>query len=127
MHQNNYRAISKNTILSKIIDYILLDKVGDKLTTSIYQFAYKEGYSTSLCSFLVAETIQYYKTNGSNVFMLSLDATKAFDLVQYSKLFKLLIDKNIQGVSKVPSPWFFSICKKTINARKGPLPAKYWY
>ena len=92
---NNYRAISKNTIISKIIDHVIIDKVGDKLTTSMYQFAYKEGYSTSLCSFLVAETIQYYKSNGSNVFMLSLDATKAFDLVQYSKLFKLLIERNI--------------------------------
>ena len=92
---NNYRAISKNTIISKIIDYILIDKVGDKLTTSTYQFAYKEGYSTSMCSFLIAETIQYYKNNGSTVFMLSLDATKAFDLVQYSKLFKLLIDRDI--------------------------------
>ena len=92
---NNYRAISKNTIISKIIDYILIDKVGDKLTTSMYQFAYKEGYSTSMCSFLVAETIQYYKNNGSTVFMLSLDATKAFDLVQYSKLFKLLIERDI--------------------------------
>ena len=58
---NNYRAISKNTILSKIIDYIIIDKVGEKLKTSMYQFAYKENYSTSLCSFLVAETIQYYK------------------------------------------------------------------
>ena len=92
---NNYRAISKNTIISKIIDYILIEKVGDKLTTSMYQFAYKEGFSTSMCSFLVAETIQYYKNNGSTVFMLSLDATKAFDLVQYSKLFKLLIERDI--------------------------------
>ena len=92
---NNYRAISKNTIISKIIDYVLIDKVGDKLTTSMYQFAYKGGYSTSMCSFLVAETIQYYKNNGSTVFMLSLDASKAFDLVQYSKLFKLLIDREI--------------------------------
>ena len=92
---NNYRAISKNTILSKIIDYIIIDKVGEKLKTSMYQFAYKENYSTSLCSFLVAETIQYYKSHGSTVFMLSLDASKAFDLVQYSKLFKLLIERNI--------------------------------
>ena len=29
---NNYRAISKNTIFSKIIDYILIDKAEDKLT-----------------------------------------------------------------------------------------------
>ena len=92
---NNYRAISKNTIISKIIDYILIDKSGDKLNTSAYQFAYKAGFSTSMCSFLVAETIQYYKNNGSNVFVLSLDASKAFDLVQYSKLFKLLIERNI--------------------------------
>ncbi|CAL4208272.1 unnamed protein product, partial [Meganyctiphanes norvegica] len=63
--------------------------------TSMYQFAYKEGFSTSLCSFLVAETIQYYKTNGSNVFMLSLDASKAFDRVMHTKLFQILIDKSI--------------------------------
>ena len=64
---SNYRAISKNSIISKIIDNIILLQIKDKLITSSYQFAYKEGYSTSLCSFLVAETIQYYKANGSDV------------------------------------------------------------
>ena len=33
----------------------------------------------------------------------------------------------IQGESKVLLPWFFSICKKTINARNRPLTANYWY
>ena len=65
------------------------------MTTSDYQFAYKAGLSTSICSFLVAETISYYRSKGSNVYMLSLDATKAFDRVQYSKLFNKLIDKEI--------------------------------
>ena len=92
---NNYRAISKNTIISKIIDYAIIQLIDDKMMTSMYQFAYKEGFSTSLCSFLVAETIQYYKTNGSNVFMLSLDASKAFDRVMHTKLFQILIDKSI--------------------------------
>ena len=92
---SNYRAISKNSIISKIIDYVLLDLIGDKLSTSSYQFAYKAKFSTSLCSFLVAETIQYYRARGSNVYMLSLDATKAFDKVQYSKLFNLLIERKI--------------------------------
>ena len=65
------------------------------MNTTDYQFAYKTGLSTSLCSFLVAETINYYRSRRSNVYMISLDATKAFDRVQYSKLFNKLIDKEI--------------------------------
>ena len=92
---SNYRAISMNTIISKIIDHILIYLIGEKIDTSVYQFAYKQGFSTSLCTFLVSETIQYYRSRGSNVFMLSLDCTKAFDLVKHTKLFNILISKSI--------------------------------
>ena len=44
---------------------------------------------------MVLETIDYYKSKGSNVHALMLDASKAFDRVNYVKLFKKLIDKGM--------------------------------
>ena len=86
-----YRAIPLNSIISKIINHIIISLTKDKMVTSHLQFAYKESYSTSLCSYLITETIQYYQTRGSNVYMMLLDATKVFDRVKYSKLFNLLL------------------------------------
>ena len=59
------------------------------------QFAYKSQYSTTMCTFLVTETTQNYKSRGPNVYALLTDATKSFDKDKYSKLFELLKNKNI--------------------------------
>ena len=80
---------------SKLLDYIIFNMIESKLETEDVQFAYKNSFSTSMCSFLVIETIEYYRSRGSNVFTLLLDATKAFDRVQYSKLFKMLINRGV--------------------------------
>ncbi|CAL4117868.1 unnamed protein product [Meganyctiphanes norvegica] len=48
-----------------------------------------------MCSFLISETIQYYKSHGSDIYMLSLDASKAFDRVKYTNVFKLLIEISV--------------------------------
>ena len=42
---------------------------------------------TTLCTFMVLETIEYYKSEGSNVYIMLLDASKVFDRVNYVKLF----------------------------------------
>ena len=55
-YSKNYRAILKNSIISNITDHILINLIGEKMNTTDYQFAYKAGFSTSLCSFQVAET-----------------------------------------------------------------------
>ena len=46
------------------------------------------------CTFVVKETLQYHITRGSSPLLL-LDASKAFDRVNYVKLFNLLIKKGI--------------------------------
>ena len=70
-----------------------VDKAG--LATKDLQFAFKENHSTILCTAVMKEIISHYIHNGSNVYSVLLDATKAFDKVHYGKLFKLLMDRNI--------------------------------
>ncbi|CAL4123305.1 unnamed protein product, partial [Meganyctiphanes norvegica] len=48
-----------------------------------------------MCTFMALETIEYYKNNGSNVHTLLLDASKAFDRVNYIKLFNKLLDRGM--------------------------------
>ena len=68
----------------------------DSLATSDYQFGFKSHSSTMLCSTMLIENIQYYDENGRQaVYVLSLDASKAFDRVCYSELFNILLDKKV--------------------------------
>ena len=48
---------------------------------------------------VLKEAIAYYVNNGSTVYCTILDATKAFDRVEYCKLFRLLVCRDL------PSAW----------------------
>ena len=48
-----------------------------------------------MCTFALNETISYYRNNDSQVYALFLDASKAFDRINYIKLFYKLIDKKM--------------------------------
>ena len=52
-----------------------------------------------MCTMVVKEAIEYYVNNGSPVFCTMLDATKAFDRVQYVKLFNMLIDRGMPSAT----------------------------
>jgi hypothetical protein len=50
------------------------------------------------CTNVVNETISYYNFNKTNVHLLLLDASKAFDRVKYCKLFQELLNRNVLPV-----------------------------
>ena len=93
---NMYRSIAISSLLSKILDNVIIERQYNALSTSNYQFGFKPNSSTVLCSTMLIETVQYYlERGGQSVYVLLLDASKAFDKVSYDVLFNLLLDRNV--------------------------------
>ena len=92
---DNYRSLTIGTCISKIFDTIIKAKHSDIFKTSDNQFGFKENLSTNMCTFALNETISYYTKNGSQTYALFLDASKAFDRLNYVKLFKKLMKKKM--------------------------------
>ena len=82
---SNYRAIALSSILNKILDWIILLKEHKSLSSSPLQFGFKKGLSTTQCTHSLLENVDYNNYNKFNVFVLMLDAIKAFDIVRYCK------------------------------------------
>ncbi len=92
---DNYQAIVLSSIFSKTFNWVVILKEKVAVCSSDMQFGFKEGLSTTECTFTMLETIPYYNFNHINVYALFLDATKAFDRVHYGKLFKELCTRNM--------------------------------
>jgi hypothetical protein len=91
----NYRSIALNSVLNKLFDKIVLSKCKLQLSTSNHQFGFKAGHSTQHCSFVLNEIVNHYRSEGSNVYLCLLDASKAFDRLEYEHLFNLLLKRNM--------------------------------
>jgi ribonuclease HII len=92
---SNYRSIAMSSILAKLFDNIILCEHRHKLDSCELQFGFKQKHSTMQCTYVLQEIINHYNKNGSHVFVMMLDCSKAFDRVQYNKLFRILINKNL--------------------------------
>ena len=92
---DNYRSLTIGTCISKIFDVIIMNKHSSIFHTSDNQFGFKEKLSTNMCTFALNETISYYTKNGSPVYALFLDASKAFDRLNYVKLFNKLLQRKM--------------------------------
>ena len=62
-----------------------------------HQFGFKAGLSTSLCTNVLKQTVDYYTNRGSYVFACFIDFQKAFDKVNYWKLFLKLLDDGVNN------------------------------
>ena len=113
---SNFRGITLSSIYGKLFDNIVLYRFSDSLLLSELQFGFKAKSSTSLCSMVLKESLAYYVNHQSSVFCTFLDASKAFDRLQYCKLFKLLVSR------QVPAP----IIRVLINFYTGNYVRVAW-
>ena len=49
-----------------------------------------------MCTDVLKKTVNYYRSRGSHMFVCFVDFSKAFDRVNYWKLFKQLLDDGVE-------------------------------
>ena len=104
---NTYRPIALATIISKLFESVLLVKCEDYLSTCSNQFGFKKGHSTDLCIYPLKEYIEYYKNRKTSVFVSMLDASKAFDRVNFCLLFQKLLSRNVPlFIVRILAMWY---------------------
>ena len=80
---DNYRPIALASILSKVIERILLDRLSSYITTADNQFGFKAKHGTDLCIYALKKVIDMYQGKNSSVLVGFIDASKAFDRVNH--------------------------------------------
>ena len=82
----NYRPITISVVLSKILEYYILDKCAGHEYNPL-QFGFVPGRSTAMVTSLAHDVCEFTKMSGSNVFLCSLDAEAAYDGIPHPILF----------------------------------------
>ena len=95
---DNYRSIDISSLILKIFDWVIILLYGDKLGLDELQFTYQPNISTNMCTWMAIETIDYFTRNGSDVYVCTMDMSKAFDKVRHSLLFKKLVSKGLPQI-----------------------------
>ena len=114
---DNYRPIALASVVSKVVERILLDRISHFLETWPNQFGFKPSLGTDTCIYVLKEMVDKYKSLHGGIYMCFLDASKAFDRVKHSVLFNKLTRRGVPGyIVKLLSYWY---AKQTMRVRWG--------
>ena len=92
---DNYRPITLSSVISKVFEHCLITLFSKFIVSDNLQFGFKPGIGCSHSIFTLRTVCDYFNQRGSDVYIASLDATKAFDKVNHARLFSLLSAKNV--------------------------------
>ena len=107
---DNYRPIALSSVMSKLLEIVLLKRMEDYLTVSDNQFGFRKAHSTDLCVYTLKQLIEFHMKHATPTFICFLDASKAFDRVNHWTLFKKLVDRNVPlYIVRILVYWYSSL------------------
>ena len=95
---NNYRGITLSPVISEVFELVLMETVGDKLTSSPLQFGFKKNSSCNHVVFTLTMLVEHYCSTSSTLTLCALDISKAFDRVNFYGLLNALMTRQFPKI-----------------------------
>ena len=95
---DNYRPVMQSSMLLKLFEYCLLEKVLPFVELSDSQHGFRSNHSTVTACAVLKETIFNYRESGSDVYACFLDISKAFDTVDHNILMQKLLKIGVPAI-----------------------------
>ena len=95
---SNYRSISISSVILKLIDWVIILLYGDRLESDEFQFGFQKGSNPLVCSWLLNEVLDCYLRKKSDVHVVLMDCSKAFDTVSHKLLFEKLLARKMPPI-----------------------------
>ena len=105
--KDNYRPIALASVVSKVLEIVLMLRLEACLVTSVNRFGFKRKHGTDMCIYALKETILKYRCLNASMFLCFLDASKAFDRINHAKLFLKLVNRGVPGyIVRIMIYWY---------------------
>jgi len=113
--QNNIRPISVSDTISTIFEKLLLLEINKMHVNNNKQFGFKSNSSCQHGLFVFNEALNSNKRRNKKTYVCAIDASKAFDKVNRTKLWAKLIDKISPNILRILMNYYSNSLAYVIN------------
>ena len=122
---SNYRPVMASSVLLKLFEYCLLEKISPYIELNDRQHGFRESYSTMTACLTLKETILNYSNCNSDVYACFVDISKAFDMVSHEILMNKLLACGVPDIYvKLIYYWYSN---QKVRVKYGSYVSDEWF